>query len=129
MMSQVTPGVDLDDAEVVGRVETDVDSPGERQTESAARLCPYCERLFKGRIGVFIHLGQMAGRKDHPANASMDFPVVEIDEEENVVAVVNGSRITVGNQRREYFREGGGRTRDEDLVKLTVEQVHYFHTA
>jgi len=44
---------------------------------------------------VLIHLGQVEGRKNHPANASEvhepgDFPVVELDEAENVVAVVEG---------------------------------------
>lgn len=88
-------GVTLDDLEEVGREEVDVDYPDERASESVARICPYCQTPFKGKNGVLIHLGQMAGRKNHPENASevhesTDFPVVELDADENIVSVVSG---------------------------------------
>ena len=87
--------LDCENLEEVGTQEVEVNYPEERKTESVARLCPYCETPFKGKNGVLIHLGQVEGRKNHPTNASEvhepgDFPVVELDEGENVVAVVEG---------------------------------------
>lgn len=129
----IPPGVSLDDAEVVGQQEVKVDYPEERKSEAAARLCPYCERPFKGKNGVLIHLGLVAGRKDHPANAAeihdpTDFPVVEVDEDENVVAVVNSSGIVPNDQRREYVDEVGIHDSRDEIVEFTVEQVEYLYS-
>ncbi|CQR49832.1 hypothetical protein [Haloferax massiliensis] len=92
---EVPEHLDFENLEEVGTREVEVNYPEERKTESVARLCPYCGKPFKGKNGVLIHLGQVEGRKNHPANASEvhepgDFPVVELDEVENVVAVVEG---------------------------------------
>jgi peptide subunit release factor 1 (eRF1) len=92
---EAPPGLHVDNAETVGSRPVEVDYPEERASEDVARLCPYCQTPFKGKNGVLIHLGQVAGRKNHPGNASVvhepsDFPVVELDEDENVVAVVEG---------------------------------------
>lgn len=91
---EVPEEVSLDDLEEVGREKVEVDYPDDRDSESVARLCPYCSKPFKGKNGVLIHLGAMAGRKNHPPNASdihesADFPVVELDEDENIVSVLN----------------------------------------
>lgn len=93
---EVPEHLDLDNLEVVGSKHVEVNYPEERVVEAVARLCPYCQRPYRGKHGVLIHLGQMAGRKDHPKNASEvhkpeDFPVVELDENDNIVAVVEGS--------------------------------------
>jgi len=125
----VPPGVDLDDAVVVGRQHVDVDYPAERKSEAAARLCPYCERPFKGKNGVLIHLGLVEGRRDHPTNASevhdsTDFPVVEVDENENVVAVVDNSGVSAEDQFRECSDEGAER---DTIVELTREEVEYLY--
>jgi len=90
---EIPEGVSLDDLEEVGTQEVEVNYPEEREVESVARLCPYCGVPFRGKHGVFIHLGQVAGRKNHPANASevhvpADFPVVELDEKENILNIV-----------------------------------------
>jgi len=91
------PDVDVDDLEEVGRKAVDVDYPEERKSESVARLCPYCGDHFSGKEGVKIHLGQMAGRKNHPEGAASmhepaDFDRVELDENENITAVVDHLR-------------------------------------
>lgn len=91
---EIPDDVDLHDLEEVGTREVEVNYPEEREVETVARLCPYCGRPFKGKHGVMIHLGQVAGRRDHPPNASAvhepeDFPVVELDEDENIVGVVS----------------------------------------
>jgi hypothetical protein len=100
---EVPDHIDFDNLEQVGTQEVELNYPEERQTESVARLCPYCGKPFRGKNGVLIHLGQVEGRKNHPANASevhesSHFPVVELDEDENVVAVVEG-RIPSSVQR------------------------------
>jgi hypothetical protein len=89
--------VSLDDLEEIGRKEVSVNYPDDRESESRARLCPYCRQHFSGKSGVQIHLGQMSGRKNHPPEASAlhdpeDFPVVELDEDENITSVVSNPR-------------------------------------
>ncbi|WP_080508486.1 hypothetical protein [Haloparvum sedimenti] len=91
---EIPDEVSLDDLEEVGTREVEVNYPAEREVESVARLCPYCGVPFRGKHGVLIHLGQVAGRKNHPPNASKvhepeDFPVVELDDNENIVGVVS----------------------------------------
>ena len=92
---EVPAGISLDHLETVGAREVELNYPEKRKVESVARLCPYCGKPFKGKHGVLIHLGQIKGRKNHPHNASNihqseDFPVVKLDENDNVIAVVEG---------------------------------------
>lgn len=123
-------GIDLENLEVVGRKEVNVDYPQERETESVARLCPYCERPFKGKNGVLIHLGQMSGRKDHPSNASevhepTDFPVVKLDEDENVIAVVNsGVTSSDTGSAEQPDEEGGSETPFATFSKDEVDKIY-----
>lgn len=91
---EVPDHVDFGDLKTVGEREVKMDYPEERESEDVARLCPYCSAPYKGTNGVLIHLGQVAGRKNHPKNAAdmhseEDFPRVEIDEFENVTAVID----------------------------------------
>ena len=90
---EVPDGISLDHLETVGAREVELNYPEERKVESVARLCPYCGKPFKGKHGVLIHLGQIKGRKNHPHNASKvhqseDFPIVKLDGNQNVIAVV-----------------------------------------
>lgn len=85
--------IDLDNLTTVGEREVEMDYPEKRDTEDVARLCPYCSQPFSGQNGVLIHLGQVAGRKNHPEDGGEfhsedDFPEVEVDERGNVVSVV-----------------------------------------
>lgn len=91
--NEVPEGIDFDNLETVGSREVKMNYPEQRETETVARLCPYCERPFRGKHGVMIHLGQVAGRKDHPKDAAKrhepdDFAIVTVDDEENIVDVV-----------------------------------------
>lgn len=93
---EVPEHVDFDELETAGDREVEMDYPEERDSEDVARLCPYCSRPYKGRNGVLIHLGQVAGRKNHPENAAEihseeDFPRVEVDEFENVTSVIDSA--------------------------------------
>jgi hypothetical protein len=102
------PDVDVDDLTEVGRQEVDVDYPEERESESVVRLCPYCKNHFSGKEGVAIHLGLVEGRKNHPRNASdfhspEDFPVVKLDEKENIISVVERGEDTVDEEDKEAF--------------------------
>jgi len=89
------PGhISLDNLETVGEQEVEMDYPEERDTENVARLCPYCSQTFVGVQGLMIHLGQTAGRKNHPENPKDrhepgDFPRVEVDAEGNVQQAVD----------------------------------------
>ncbi|AXG07441.1 hypothetical protein DU500_13965 [Haloplanus rubicundus] len=93
---EVPDHIDLGDLETVGEREVRMDYPKKRDTEDVARLCPYCSLPYKGTNGVLIHLGQVAGRKNHPENAAQkhseeDFPRVEVDEFENVTNVIDSA--------------------------------------
>jgi hypothetical protein len=71
-----------------------MDYPEERDTEQVARLCPYCSTPYNGTNGVLIHLGQVAGRENHPEDgaekhAEEDFPRVEVDERGNITTVLD----------------------------------------
>jgi hypothetical protein len=89
--------VNLDNLETVGEREVEMNYPTHRSTETVARLCPYCRRPFRGGQGVMIHLGQVAGRRNHPEEAAAnhdvsDFPVVHVDDDGNVTEVVEETK-------------------------------------
>lgn len=91
---EIPDHLDLDDPDPAGTGEIEMEYPDERSSEDVTRLCPYCRRPQRGKNGVMIHLGQVAGRKNHPENPTekhepTDFPVVEVDSDENVVEVVD----------------------------------------
>ena len=86
---EVPDSISLENLETVGAREVEMDYPEERDNEKHARLCPYCSQTFSGVQGLMIHLGQTAGRKNHPANPRdrhepSDFPHVEVDDDGNV---------------------------------------------
>jgi hypothetical protein len=94
------PGtISLDNLESVGEQEVRMDYPEEREAERHARLCPYCSQTFEGVQGLMIHLGQTAGRKNHPADPKErhepgDFPRVEVDADGNVEQVADAPAST-----------------------------------
>lgn len=89
----VPTGIDFESLETVGEREVAMNYPEHREVEDVARLCPYCERPFRGKHGVMIHLAQVEGRKDHPDDAHKDhdpddFTIVHVDEAGNVIKAV-----------------------------------------
>ena len=101
--------------------------PDKRDTEQVARLCPYCDRPFRGKHGVMIHLGQTAGRKNHPKDPREkhnpeDFPVVQVDEHENVVKVVEEGAVMPSTERRIENEENDETdSLDPDQVREYIE--------
>jgi len=100
---EVPDHISLDNLETVGEREVEMDYPEERDTDNAARLCPYCSVTFAGVHGLMIHLGQTAGRKNHPANPKdrhepRDFPRVKVDAEGNVQQVA-GPQVDTADSR------------------------------
>ena len=93
---EVPPDISFENLETVGARKVEMDYPDERDNEKHARLCPYCNQTFVGEQGVMIHLGQTAGRKNHPESAGEhhtvdDFPRVEVDEQGNITSVIDGT--------------------------------------
>lgn len=91
---EVPDSLSLENLETVGEREVEMDYPDERDNEKHARLCPYCSQTFAGVQGLMIHLGQTAGRKNHPANPKdrhepLDFPRVEVDADGNIQQVAD----------------------------------------
>lgn len=124
---EVPSGLNLENAEKVGSREVEMDYPEEREAEEVARLCPYCERPFRGKNGVMIHLGQVKGRKNHPEDAPErhepdDFPIVTVDENENVIEIMDeGTTMPSTDQRRE--REAEGESLDEEAIKEHIQDL------
>lgn len=119
--NELPEDIDLDEAEEVGSREVEMNYPEERDSEQVARLCPYCERPFRGKHGVMIHLGQTAGRKNHPEDAPEqhepdDFSIVHVDENENVVNVVEEGTAMPSTERRQ----------NEELGSLSPERVREY---
>ena len=86
--------ISTENLETVGERKVEMDYPDERETENHARLCPYCNQTFAGEQGLMIHLGQTAGRKNHPMNPKdrhepRDFPRVNVDAKENIQSAVD----------------------------------------
>ena len=89
---EVPDHISTENLDTVGEREVNMDYPKERETEEEVRLCPYCFTPFQGTNGVLIHLGSVAGRKNHPENAAKirsqdDFPRVEVDRQGNITSV------------------------------------------
>jgi hypothetical protein len=103
---EIPEDIDLDKAEEVGSKEVEMEYPEKRDSEQVARLCPYCERPFRGKHGVMIHLGQVAGRKNHPKDAPErhepdDFSIVHVDDNENVIELVEEPTSMPSTERRQ----------------------------
>lgn len=126
---EIPEDVDLEDAEEVGSREVEMEYPEHRNPEQVARLCPYCERPFRGKHGVIIHLGLVEGRKNHPEDASDqhdpdDFPIVHVDENENVVEIVEeGTAMPSTQRRREKEDVGELGTLSPADVKAYIEDL------
>ncbi|WP_089308724.1 hypothetical protein [Halorubrum ezzemoulense] len=83
----------FEDLETIGKQDVEMDYPETRDNEKHARLCPYCSQVFLGIQGLMIHLGQTAGRKNHPENPKKnhnpsDFPQVRVDDKGNVLETI-----------------------------------------
>jgi hypothetical protein len=126
--------INLEDAETVGTREVQMDYPERRNPEEVARLCPYCERPFRGKHGVMIHLGQMQGRKNHPENPKEkhdpdDFAIVEVDDKENVTKIVEEPTTMPSTDRRreaeaqdDYVDQQQVRKHIEDLREQGLDE-------
>jgi len=128
--NEIPNNLNLEDAETVGHEEVEMEYPEERDTEKIARLCPYCERPFRGKHGVMIHLGQVAGRKNHPEDAPEqhepdDLAIVHVDDQENVVEVVEeGPSLPATNQRKDddALNEGQVKEHIKELREQGLEK-------
>ncbi|QGX95837.1 hypothetical protein EI982_14125 [Haloplanus rallus] len=121
-------GVTLDNLEEVGRESVDVDYPESRASESVSRRCPYCRQHFSGKNGVLIHLGQLAGRKNHPEGASElhepeDFAVIRLDEDENVISVVKNAPVVYSGDPDEMNESDG----KEAFATFSREQMDHLY--
>lgn len=106
----VPPDINFDSLETVGAREVAMNYPEHREVEDVARLCPYCERPFRGKHGVMIHLAQVEGRKNHPAGAHQnhdpnDFTIVHVDEAGNVVDAVDPDEAVLPSVEKQQTDE------------------------
>lgn len=128
---EIPKEVDLDEAEEIGSKEVEMEYPENREPEKVARLCPYCERPYRGKHGVMIHLGQVEGRKDHPKDATErhepdDFAIVEVDDNENIIKIVEEAEPLPTTERRKEDDstpdKGEIRKHIEDLREQGLEE-------
>lgn len=128
---EIPEDVDLDEAEKAGTREVEMEYPEERDSEQVARLCPYCDRPFRGKHGVMIHLGQVAGRKDHPEDASErhnpeDLAIGRVDDNDNVVEIIEEGDQTAmpsTKRRRGDSLEKSMGDLDEESIKNYIEDL------
>jgi hypothetical protein len=96
----VPPDVDVNDVAVTGDRQITMDYPEEQDLEEFHYLDTYTGKAYKGKRGLMIHLGQMAGQDNIPDDVTErhdpdDFPVVDIDEDGNIIDVLKGSSGSV----------------------------------
>lgn len=120
---EIPDDVDLDDLETAGSREVSMDYPEKRDTEQVARLCPFCERPYRGKHGVLIHLGQVRGREGHPETLPEDidpdsFTIVQVDQHNNVVEVVEEGELLPSTDKRKAVEE-----RDTELPSRVQEYI------
>jgi len=122
--------VDLDNPEPAGEREVEMEYPEDRDGEQVARQCPYCERPYRGKHGVMIHLGQTAGRKNHPENPKElhdpeDFPIVHVDDDENIVEFVEEGTSMSSPERCQEREEAPGQpdSLDPETVREYIEDL------
>jgi uncharacterized C2H2 Zn-finger protein len=114
--------IDLQSAETVGTQKVEMDYPESRDVETVARQCPFCGMVFNGKHGVMIHIGQTTGKKNHPEDATEqveteDLPVVELDDDENIVNVVEGDAKMPSTKRRQQKES------EESRVKKYIKRL------
>jgi hypothetical protein len=90
---EVPPDFDPKAVEVEGQKEVEMDFPQRLNMQETEYLCTFCGSSFQGRRGLFIHLGQSAGKNNIPENVTDrfepdDFPIVETDDDGNIEEVV-----------------------------------------
>ena len=74
-----------------------------------------------------IHIGQMAGRKDHPESGREDvdpddLAIVRTDKNENVVEYVKESTLMPSTEQRQE-QETDGESLDETEVRKYIEEL------
>lgn len=124
---EVPSRIDLNGLETTGSQEVSIDYPETRKTEQVGRLCPYCEEVFRGKQGVMIHLGRMAGRGTHPENPREshepeDFDVVHVDDSGSVIETAAGDSVMPSTRKRRQ-QEGTAETIPEQRVREYISDL------
>lgn len=92
-VGEVSDSLDLQDVEVVGTADVQMDYPNTQDIGDAEYFDTYTGHAYKGKRGLMVHLGQVAGEHNIPANVTDrfdadDFPIVETDDDGNILNVV-----------------------------------------
>jgi len=124
---EIPDSIDFDNLETTGSQEVSMDYPETRKTEQVGRLCPYCEEVFRGKQGVMIHLGRMAGRGMHPENPRENhdpeyFDVVHVDESGSVIETAAGDSVMPSTRKRRQ-QEATDETIPEQRVRKYISDL------
>ena len=122
---EVPEELGLEKPPISGPQDQVINDPVDYPARRIARICPYCGDTFYGENGVLIHLGKLAGKKNHPVNASdvhepEDFPIVELDDNDDIIGVVSSRAACPGETRDESESDEGGAD-----VTLSKDQFDY----
>jgi len=115
---KVPDDLDLDGLETVGSRKVAMDYPARRETEETGRICPYCERTFRGTRGVMIHLGKRAGDGQHPKK-----PQEEIDAENLTTGPIDENQKTATLIQEQSIAPPSRRGREPDKVDSLEEKI------
>jgi hypothetical protein len=97
---EIPPEIDAEDVKVTGEQQVNMDYPDEQRLEDDYYLDTYTGKAYEGRRGLMVHLGQKAGSDNIPEDVTErheadDFPVVEIDDDGNVIEVIQWPQADV----------------------------------
>jgi len=90
---EVPSHIDEEEIKVTGKKEVELDYPDEQDLEDARYLDTYTGKAYKGKRGLMVHLGQLAGKNNIPEDVTerhdaTDFPIVETDKNGNITDVL-----------------------------------------
>jgi len=89
----VPDGLELNEVEVVGSEEIKMDYPDTQDLGDTEYFDTYTGRSYEGKRGIMVHLGQVKGEHNIPADVTdrfnaEDFPIVETDDDGNIIDVI-----------------------------------------
>jgi len=90
----------LDSARKANEKNVVLDYPESQNLEDVERLDTYTGKIFQGKRGLMIHLGQKAGQNNIPEHVTdmhdaEEFPIVETDENGNIVNIIKPAQNDV----------------------------------
>jgi hypothetical protein len=92
----VPDSIDVDKLTGAGVRRVNINYPEHQNLDTDTKyLDTYTGKVYNGKRGLMVHLGQVAGKNNIPENVTSlhdadDFPIVEVDDDGNITEVIKG---------------------------------------